>query len=198
MAGGSRNSSGGGGSSWNIFGGGRRTSSYECSSTLSLVGGGLSFLGTILDNFWRSCSLDSFAFLRCSELDVSPLLTQPEHSDVRLLELELVVGLLGLLDGGLSGFGMTGRLLLRLSLLSRIGMQGNETALRGTTTLFCATGTLAHLSLFTLGAGAPALDVSEGVVPFVAGVSMGDLMGSTCDNDQDTSIKNKFRVVLIL
>lgn len=77
-------------------------------------------------------------------------------------------------------------------------MQGNETALRGTTTLFCATGTLAHLSLFTLGAGAPALDVSEGVVPFVAGVSMGDLMGSTCDNDQDTSIKNKFRVVLIL
>lgn len=186
MAGGSRNSSGGGGSSWNIFGGGRRTSSYECSSTLSLVGGGLSFLGTILDNFWRSCSLDSFAFLRCSELDVSPLLTQPEHSDVRLLELELVVGLLGLLDGGLSGFGMTGRLLLRLSLLSRIGMQGNETALRGTTTLFCATGTLAHLSLFTLGAGAPALDVSEGVVPFVAGVSMGDLMGSTCDNDQDT------------
>lgn len=111
---------------------------------------------------------------------MSPLLTHPEHSDVRLLELELIVGLLGLLDGGLRGFGMTGRLLLRLSLLSRMGMQGNDTALRGTTTLFCATGTLAHLSLFTLGAGT-ALEVSDGVVPFVAGASMGDFMGSTCN-----------------
>lgn len=110
---------------------------------------------------------------------MSPLLTQPEHSDVRLLELELVVGLLGLLDGGLSGFGMTGRLLLRLSLLSRIGMQGKDTALRGTTTLFCATGTLAHLSLFVFGGGAAVLEVSDGVVPLVAGASMGDFIGST-------------------
>jgi len=115
---------------------------------------------------------------RCSELEVSPLLTQPEHSDVRLLELELGVGLLGLVDGGLKRFGMTGRLLLKLSLLSRIGMHGRETALRGTTTLFWATGTLAHRSLFTLGAAIPALEMSDGVVPLVVGASMGDLMGS--------------------
>jgi len=89
------------------------------------------------------------------------------------------VGLLGLVDGGLRRLGMTGRLLLRLSLLSRIGMQGRETALRGTTTLFWATGTLAHRSLFAFGGGTPTLvDVSDGVVPFVVGASMGDFMGS--------------------
>lgn len=109
---------------------------------------------------------------------MSPLLTQPEHSEVRLLELELGVGLLGLVDGGLKGFGMTGRLLLRLSLLSRIGMHGRETALRGTTILFWATGTLAHRNLFTFSGGAPILDVSDGVVPLVVGASIGDFMGS--------------------
>lgn len=89
----------------------------------------------------------------CSEPEVSPLLTQPEHSEVKLLESVLLVGLLGLEDGGLGGTAT--RSAPRSSLLSLIGIQGNETALRGTTTLFCATGTLAHLSLLAFGSGTP-------------------------------------------
>ena len=119
----------------------------------------LSFLGTIFDNFCLSCSVDSFTFL-CSELEVSPLLTQPLHSDVRLLELVLVVGLDGLDDGGESFAAATtaatasdsasARTLERTTWLpfaadtSRIGIHGIETALRGTTSLFWATGTLAQ------------------------------------------------------
>lgn len=106
---------------------------------------------------------------------------------MRFDELELVVGLLGLLDGGLNGFGMTGRLLLRLSLLSRIDMHNKDTALRGTTTLFCATGTLAHLSLFTLGAAVAALDVFDGEVPFATDVSIGDFIGSTWNYRKELS-----------
>lgn len=132
---------------------------------------------------------------------MSPLLTQPEHSDVKLLELELGVGLLGLVDGGLRRSGMTGTLLLRLSLLSRIGMQGRETALRGTTTLFWATGTLAQRSLRTFGDDATAaLDVSDGVVPLVVGASIvGDFMGSICEYEQprDEDIKKDVYVIIV-
>lgn len=145
--------------------------------------GDLSLRAIIFESFCLSCSLDILP-RRCSELDVSPLLTQPEHSEVKLLELELGVGLLGRDDGGLGGFSIIGKLLFsKLSLLSRIGMQGNETALLGTIILFCATGTLAHLSLLRFGNGAPTVEVSDGEIPLLVATggagSTGDLMGST-------------------
>lgn len=74
-----------------------------------------------------------------------------------MLEVVLSAGLDGLVDGGEIFVAATTAARASPSLLgngvSRIGMQGIDTALRGTTNLFWATGTLAQRSRCSLPIG---------------------------------------------
>lgn len=92
---------------------------------------------------------------RCSELDVSPLLTQPLHSDVKLLELVLKVGLEGREIGGDNfvvltiGAGDGGD--KGVVVVDSWFMQGIDIALLGTGILSCDIGTLAQRDRFSFG-----------------------------------------------